>query len=116
MKKAERKANIAKITAEKRADLDCLTVEQIGDRAVSTLYRPEKLLREVSVEAYIKGETVSQRQRDKASQPRKPVTKAQLEAHREKFHTEWGTYRGWKNAASIDLSIDVKTITKRMKE
>lgn len=54
--------------------------------------------------------------RANASKPRKSVTKAKLVAFRDQFQIDYGTTRGWKNAAHIKFFIDPKTLNTRMKE
>ncbi|HQS99901.1 MAG: hypothetical protein B7Y26_03575 [Hydrogenophilales bacterium 16-64-46] len=44
------------------------------------------------------------------------VTKAELEAYRDKFIFERGQERGWRTAACADFGITFKTLNKRMEE
>jgi hypothetical protein len=52
-----------------------------------------------------------------ASIPRKPVTKAMLIAFKEQYCSDYpDAKRGWKTAATIEFSIDPKTLSKRLKD
>jgi hypothetical protein len=53
---------------------------------------------------------------ERASKPRKPVTKPALIAFKEKYEGDHGKTRGWKTAACLEFRIDLKTLNKRMAE
>ena len=54
--------------------------------------------------------------RERASKPRKSVTKAQLVAFKEKHERDRGTARGWIKAACLEFGITTKTLKNRMAE
>lgn len=57
-------------------------------------------------------DTQREAQRERASKQRVAVTRADLEASRERFMRNHGRERGWVTAAALEFGVDRGTVTK----